>query len=60
MSGRIAKFVGNYCEALKRCGKNMNGIERALLIKSLEDGCAEDILEMVELVEQMNTGDGAK
>jgi len=51
MSGRIQKFVCDYCEALKSYGKEMNGIERAILIKTLEDGCAEDILEMVETIE---------
>ena len=52
MSSRLEKFVSSYCAALEVTGKKLNGIERALLIKSLEDGCAEDILEMVEIVEQ--------
>ena len=58
MSGRIEKFVCDYCMALKACGKDMNGIERALLIKSLQEGCAEEILEMVEIIEQAGNQNG--
>ena len=51
MATRIERFVTEYCEALEVTGRKLNGIERAVLIKSLQDGCAEDILEMVEIVE---------